>query len=157
MDFLKIVKKKERTNKSTNDIKTLINITINDMMYEKILSIPNFKNKNNKDKYFEDLIENNLNYEKDNMFYYDKEKFMKENVEIKIIEKKIKKKLFLLLTGVTGYDTYDSAVVCSYTKNEALNIASLNSDYFLNSDIKYIGKADQKLEIGVVIKSFNAG
>jgi hypothetical protein len=83
-------------------------------------------------------------------------------------------------TENNGYDTYDSAVVCAETEEEARNIdpASDFRSRFLNDlnitmkwvkddwswasspdkvDVKYLGVADPSIPKGVVCASFNAG
>ena len=83
-------------------------------------------------------------------------------------------KLWLLTQNVnTGYDTYDSAVVCADTEEDARQITPDwkwisgklgDSRYtawaFKPEEVmaKYIGEADPSVTVGeVVISSFNAG
>lgn len=73
-------------------------------------------------------------------------------------------KLYLLTQDEnTGYDTYDSCVVCAENENEAKKIEPTN--FFPRFGwttpnkvkIKYLGEAAPNIEKGVVIASFNAG
>lgn len=77
-------------------------------------------------------------------------------------------KLYLIWQDVkTGWDTYDSAVVCADNEEEARN-TTVGSSYSEGSmcyewaqpkdvKVKYIGEAAQNIEKGVVLDSFNAG
>ena len=56
--------------------------------------------------------------------------------------------LYLLTQDVNmGWDTYDSAIVCAESEEEAVKIHP-------NGEI---GVADESIEKGVVLASFNAG
>ena len=76
-------------------------------------------------------------------------------------------KLYRITQGdVSGYDTYDSAVVCATTEEDARNMypgqASQNNgnDWTLDPskvNVTYLGKADNSLKTGVICASFNAG
>lgn len=76
----------------------------------------------------------------------------------------------------TGYDTYDSAVVCAESEEQARNInpnrwkfgnetgfmdwSKRNYDWCSSPDkvtVEYIGEAKEGSEIGVILSSFNAG
>ena len=71
--------------------------------------------------------------------------------------------LYLLTQeAVTGYDTYDSIVVCpSSVKVAKKLVPSVSGDSWpLNPDVvkaKYLGKAAPSVKPGVVLASFNAG
>lgn len=77
-------------------------------------------------------------------------------------------KLYKLSQDVnTGYDTYDSMVVCAKDAYEAKNIHpyeypnAWESGVWGNSPdqvtVEYIGEAAEDLAVGVVCASFNAG
>jgi len=135
---------------------TLIKLIINNNEYIE-LTKKNLKKDYNKIE-LSDLIEKNLNYEKDNMFYYDVEKFIKNNVKIEILEYNVKKKLYLLNTNQTEYNTYQAAVFCAYYENQALEMSSQKlHDYFINSNILLIGIAENNIPIGEVISSYHNG
>ena len=68
------------------------------------------------------------------------------------------------------YDTYDSAVVCADSEEEARNThpsgdnEDFDDDYLFSMwsrpsqvKVEYIGEADVNLKKGVVVSSFNAG
>jgi len=122
-------------------MKDLYKIIINGEEYTEIVEYKEEGYEYNKGmELFISLVEKNLNYEKDNMFYYDIDTFMKDNVDIVLIEKDIKRKIFLLYTGVSGYDTYDSAVITAYTEEEAKEVGSKHlADYFCNASVELIG------------------
>jgi len=62
-----------------------------------------------------------------------------------------------------GYDTYDSAVVCAESEEEARKIPPDDISYlemwadFSDVMVEYIGEAKEGLEKGVIVASFNAG
>ncbi len=70
-----------------------------------------------------------------------------------------------------GYDTYDSAVVCAYTEEEAKHMYPGNGKAWDSISerkryawaapefvtVQYLGWAHASIEIGVVCASFNAG
>lgn len=61
----------------------------------------------------------------------------------------------------SGYDTYDSAVVCSKNENDARNTHFPSSDYTWtipeNVKVELIGTADKEIKEGIIVSSFNAG
>ena len=72
-------------------------------------------------------------------------------------------KLYKITQDVNdGYDTFDSAIVCAESEEEARNI-NIGSDLFNEwaspSDVKvkYIGEAAEGTKKGIVLASFNAG
>lgn len=72
------------------------------------------------------------------------------------------KYLYLIWQDVNDdYNTYDSAVVCARSEEEAKNIEVGNPAYSWttpeNVQIKKIGKADKNIEFGIIIASYNAG
>ena len=84
------------------------------------------------------------------------------NFEKRVNNMNEKKKLYKIWQNVnTGWDTYDSAVVCATSEYEARNI----KNYFSKSEwcdpkdvqVKLIGYAEEYVEIGVIVDSFNAG
>lgn len=66
---------------------------------------------------------------------------------------------------VSGYDTYDSAVVCATNEEDARNtypgqMENDGNDWTLDPskvDVTYLGEADNSLKTGVICASFNAG
>lgn len=61
-----------------------------------------------------------------------------------------------------GYDTYDSAIVCSETEEEARNTEVGNIGYGdwvrpENVHVEEIGLAKDSVKKGIVLASFNAG
>ena len=77
-------------------------------------------------------------------------------------------KLWLISQEVNnGWDTYDSAVVCAETPEEAQNIYPggpedpewRNRDWADPKDVKvqYLGEASTMVNVGVVCSSYNAG
>jgi hypothetical protein len=67
--------------------------------------------------------------------------------------------LYLLSQNVnTGYDTYDSCVVCAKNEDEA---RTLGPDHCwcdpCDVKVKLIGVADKGIVKGIVLSSFNAG
>ncbi len=76
-------------------------------------------------------------------------------------------KLFLISQSANnGYDTYDSAVVCAETEDEARHIhPGGGHDWAADTwcrnpsdvDVVLIGEAIEQLLKGVVLTSFNAG
>ena len=79
-------------------------------------------------------------------------------------------KLFLLSQNInSGYDTYDSIIVCAETEEDARKIhpyggenTKNNGEYSVWADpedvfVEEIGTANKDVEKGVVIASFNAG
>ena len=76
-------------------------------------------------------------------------------------------KLYLISqTEVQGFDTYDSAVVCANTEEDAKNIhpnGGVAGDSYIEwcspaaVTVKYLGQAEGNLAAGVVCASFNAG
>ena len=77
-------------------------------------------------------------------------------------ERVVSMKLFRISQEVNrGYDTYDSAVVCAESEEEA---RSMTPDEYgagwtdaVNVKVEYLGKAGEGLEKGVIVASFNAG
>jgi hypothetical protein len=81
------------------------------------------------------------------------------------------KLFFIWQTENTDYDTYDSAVVCAKSEDDARMMSPSSragvihnfntySDWATkpeNVNVKYIGEADESIAIGVVCSSFNAG
>ncbi len=79
--------------------------------------------------------------------------------------------IYLLTQDVTvGYDTYDSAIVCAESEEEAVKIHPNGEIWGTVSQWDYtwaenpslvkcrrIGVADKSIEKGVVLASFNAG
>ena len=71
--------------------------------------------------------------------------------------------LYLLTQeAVTGYDTYDSIVVCASSVKVAKQISPDVGGYAWPTDpgfvtAKYLGKAAPSVKHGVVLASFNAG
>lgn len=59
-----------------------------------------------------------------------------------------------------GYDTYDSAVVCAESEEQAQN-TDIGGSYTWTTpefvQVKRIGKADKDTELGIIVASFNAG
>ena len=139
-------------------MKSLIKLIINEVEYIKLIDTPIFNTPTERVNFFESLVEDNLNYEKDNMYYYDSEKFTNENVVIEMIEENVKKKLFYFDTGVKGYDTYSSGVVCSYHEGQGLEmIIERMGDCYSDSKFSLIGIAEENLSLGEVVFSFHAG
>lgn len=79
-------------------------------------------------------------------------------------------KLYLISqTQNTGYDSYDSAIVCADSEKEAQlmhpdgepvfedNPRYVWCDSPLRVSVKHIGEAAEGIEKGVVLTSFNAG
>ena len=71
------------------------------------------------------------------------------------------KKLYKIWQKVNnGYDTYDSAVVCAESKEEARN-TPLGTEYSWASPeyvkVKEIGIANDDIKKGVIVASYNAG
>jgi hypothetical protein len=81
-------------------------------------------------------------------------------------------KIFLLSrTGRTGYDAYDSCVVCAESEDDAINIHPsgqniidmVDDDYYWDWGTvdaiicEEIGEANVNQERGVICASFNAG
>lgn len=81
-------------------------------------------------------------------------------------------KLYLLSQDSNNnYDTYDSCVVCAKNAIEAARIHPSDRDAPISDEVdgydswvslknvkvKYIGEASNKLKIGVICASFNAG
>lgn len=67
----------------------------------------------------------------------------------------------------SGYDTYDSAVVCAYSEEDARTIHPCgnsartwgNGDWAAPREVnvKYLGEAHKSLKRGAIVASFNAG
>ena len=69
----------------------------------------------------------------------------------------------------SGYDTYDSCVVCAKSKKDAITITPDESVFkenemfatwankLVNIKCEHIGKASKKQKRGVILASFNAG
>ncbi len=79
-------------------------------------------------------------------------------------------KLWLISQGVNNsYDTYDAAVVCAATEDEARHtcpgpgaISSIGNLWIGWCDpeyvrVEYLGEARDRMPAGVVLASFNAG
>jgi len=71
----------------------------------------------------------------------------------------MEKKLYLVTRNDDwDYDEFDAYVVCATSKKQAKSFAGslhgMNPD---NCTSKLIGKADDKLEIGLVLTSYQAG
>jgi len=85
------------------------------------------------------------------------------------IQEQFKLNLYLISQDEeSGYDTYDSAVVCAANKDEAIKIhpggkwSDNKHDYIWasspsNVQAKLIGVASKSMAKGVVLASFNAG
>lgn len=82
------------------------------------------------------------------------------------MKKKQKMKIWLISSSVSGYDTYDSAVVVAETEELARNIHPSGRDNWdsyswENSpdkvDVEYLGDAVEGSSEGLVCNSFNAG
>jgi len=102
------------------------------------------------------LIEQNINENELADFYTDQELFIKEQTTGNVV--KTHKKLFLIETSQSGWDTYDSAVFCAWTKKECIErvIKRMGEDYRY-SEIIEICKANKDLGVGEIVSSFNAG
>jgi len=76
-------------------------------------------------------------------------------------------KLYLISQTVNDdYDTYDSFVVCASDEDDAKIIHKLEAEDYYSSpwvskvsdiDVKYLGEADESIERGEILGSFNAG
>jgi len=105
----------------------------------------------------EDLIEFRLDYKYISEYYSDIDKFLNERVK-NFKEEELVKSLFLVETGIIGWDTYDSAVYCAYCGDEVRDY--LEDDLgrkYRCSKIKKIGTALASVDVGLIISSFNAG
>lgn len=69
-------------------------------------------------------------------------------------------------TENSGYDTYDSCIVCAESEDEARKITPCHYqwgrvDSWCSSPhkvtVELIGEADSKIEKGIILSSFNAG
>jgi len=99
------------------------------------------------------FIESNLPYNLISNFY---------NNELNVTHtiKKVQLSIYYIQTWVTGYDTYDGAVVVHYGEEEAKELLynNTNKEYFLSAAATCIGKADKSIkEPEIILKSFNAG
>jgi len=72
----------------------------------------------------------------------------------------------LTQTENSGYDTYDSIIVCSEDEEEAKKICPNGDNKFdtgawaskeENVQVEYLGEAEEYLEKGIILASFNAG
>lgn len=70
------------------------------------------------------------------------------------------KSLYLILTDQSGWDTYDSAIYCAYTEKQAIQLSEekMGGSYqrYTNT-AKIIGTAEDFVQTGDVVSSFNAG
>jgi len=78
-------------------------------------------------------------------------------------------KLFILYGTASGYDTFDSCIVCAENEEEAKNINPMYGEKWVywcecewakspeDVTVEYIGEADENIEKGVVLASYNAG
>ena len=76
-------------------------------------------------------------------------------------------KLYLITQDVNnGYDTYDSFVVCAKDEEDAKMVHELDDDELYcktwvsnieDIKVKYLGEADESIERGEILGSFNAG
>lgn len=71
-------------------------------------------------------------------------------------------------TENTGYDTYDSCIVCAESEKEAQNMHPSSDTEWGHTwtswcsspdkvTVEYIGEADPKIQKGIILSSFNAG
>ena len=106
--------------------------------------------------YMASFIGQNINNNELADFYTDQEDFIKTQTQG--FYTKTYKKLYLIETTQRGWDTYDSGVFCGYSKQEIkeMVIDRMGDDY-ADSEIIEIGKANEDLDIGEVVSSFNAG
>ena len=102
------------------------------------------------EEYKESIVEQNIPYELISNYYNGE-----LQLETEVIE--LQKRLYLLETGVRGYDTYDSGVFVAYCEEQALEIATKKSADFKNASVTYIGNPTKDLKVGAVCLSFNAG
>lgn len=87
-------------------------------------------------------------------FYFDRLGFMKEvtyNIEYLRYPR-----IYVLYTGVTGWDTYDSGVFSAWTEERARAIAEKKSEDFKKASIELIGIYNSLKEEEICC-SFNAG
>ena len=87
-------------------------------------------------------------------FYSDRLEFMKE--VINNIEYLRYPRIYVLYTGVTGWDTYDSGVFSAWTEERARKIAERKSEDFKKASIELIGIYNSLKEEEICC-SFNAG
>jgi len=72
-------------------------------------------------------------------------------------------KLYLIeQKEITGYDTFDSAVVCAKSSQAArrINPGTWGDTWASNPSkvrVKYLGAATKTMEEGLILSSFNAG
>ena len=105
----------------------------------------------------EELVESSLDYKYASEYFSDIDKFLNERVK-NLREEELVKSLFLIRTGIIGWDTYDSAVYCAYCEDEIRDY--LEDDLgrkYRGSKIKKIGTALAGVGVGLIISSFNAG
>ena len=90
-------------------------------------------------------------------FYNDTEKFIKDNCRVTV--KEAQKSIYLIKTNQRGYDTYDSAIYCGYTKEQVQELSEERMSSYLkySNTAELIGTASAKLQVSEVISSFNAG
>ncbi len=103
------------------------------------------------------LVEMNLQESEVGLFYMDYKNFMDNRVKYSV--KEANKNLYLILTNQSGYDTYDCAVYCAYTEKEAIKMSENRMSYSneYKNTAELIGIADEDLEVGEIVSSFNAG
>lgn len=63
-----------------------------------------------------------------------------------------KKYLYLVSREITGYDEFNSAVICAYSYREAISEKTASWQ-----KVSRIGVASNKIRLGIVISSFHAG
>jgi len=89
-------------------------------------------------------------------FYNNSKIFIEDQVQFKTEE--ARKKLWLINTDQSGWDTYDSGVFCAYTEKQALDFSiDRMGNAYEDNTADVIGLAIASLEIGEVVSSFNAG
>lgn len=87
-------------------------------------------------------------------YYTDREEYMKDvyyNIEYSQFPN-----LWVLYTGETGWDTYDSGVFSAWTESRARELAEKKSRDFKDAKIELIGIYNKQIE-EEICSSFNAG
>jgi hypothetical protein len=127
----------------------IYNIIIKEDKYELI----------SKEKFNKEILVNKYLLERDMPeFYEDTQKFIEEHCKISVREGI--KKLYLIHTNKSGWDTYDSAVYCAYSERQAIELSEekMSSHCLKYTNLaKEMGTAENFIEIGEVVSSFNAG
>lgn len=121
-------------------------ITIKDRRYEFI------DEKSTKSR---ELIEQNIKQDEVSEFYTDENAFIDKYCSMRL--EHISKSLWYINTSESGYDTYDSAVWCSYTEQQAIESSEARMGRGYINSAEHIGFANKNLELGEVVSSFNAG